>query len=386
MPPDSLLLLVQGDSPAAHPGILDGYQRLVADGTLAHVEGHGFLGPQGAAAGQRFWTGIAERARATAATMLVVEYYHEPGLPDPRPGLDVLRAASPDLFVVATMGDAFHNGWLGRLNVPTCFMQLAEAADLVMPSGMGVMGDHLAAATHAPVAMYPTSLCQVRFAPPDPRDLAGRSPFDVVHIGSRNIARNPLRGYHRAGRRRDAMVRALAERFEARFGLYGRGWEGRSGAQGPVPYAEQAAAARQGTVVVGGAPFTDARYSTSDRTFIQVGSGVPFVAVPVEGMATMLRPGEHWLPARHEDVVDVVEEVLSWDEDRRIEFGVRAAAHVHANHTQAARAATVVENVRRLRSAQPGQPVVPHLPWLLPEVDPAQEARHATRNWPLPAS
>src|SRR5690606_22837903 len=128
---------------------------------------------------------------------------------------------------------------------------------------------YIAAYTSAPIILLPHGVCQVRFDehsnefdPPE-RDL------DVVFIGSRNRARNPTKGYYWRGLRRQRLVERLTRHFGRRFGVFGNGWDYLSSSRGPVRFEQQLSTARRAKLVVGGIPFSSARYYCSDRPFIQ---------------------------------------------------------------------------------------------------------------------
>lgn len=375
---ESLLSLLQGDAPSVHPGIVDGYERLRAEGLLDDVSVVPVFGPRGTERGEAFWDEQVALVAETGVSLVVLDYYHDPALPDPRPAIARMRAAGDDLKVVATVGDAFMNGWFGRTAVPRSFLQAAEVADLVLTSSMGLLADRVRSVTTAPIVLWPNAVCQVRFEPP-PDGCSDAAPdFDVVFIGSRNQPRNPFKAYHRYGRARTALVEALGARFGDRFAVFGHGWDGHIGNRGPVPFEQQHRAARRGRVLVGGVPFSHNRYYTSNRVFFQASSGVPFVDTAVPGVDTLLRPDDHWVLAPAEDLVDAVARTLEMDDDERQAMGRRAAAHIFDRHTQADRCRTLLETVSRLRSGSP----TPYLPFLLEEVDQRAEARLATDGWP----
>ena len=379
--PESLLVLLQGDDLEAHPGLVDGYRRLLDDGTLAALDVVPVFGPAGTSRGPGFWDDVVERAAAQQATTVLFHYYHHPTLPDPRPAIDRLRERSADLMVVATLGDAFTNGWVGGHDVPRTFLQLASTADLVTLTSMGGLAAHVRRATRAPIVINPNGVCQVRFAPPTAADLAVSREFDVAFIGSRNRPRNPLRPYHWASRRRERLVHSLSARFGRRFAVFGNGWDHLESARGPVDFTAQADAARRARVLVGGIPFSRNRYYTSNRVFFQGSSGVPMVDVAVPGVDTLLRPGDHWTLTEEEALVDTTEAMVQRSDDELTAMGLRSATHVFAHHTQAHRCAGLVEQVSRVRQLRSGRQALPHLPFFLPEVDHDLEAPLATAGW-----
>lgn len=379
----SVLLLLQGERPEDHPGVIDGFDRLVASRKLAHVEVMPLFGPSGTRQGPAFWERVRQRALDHAATIVIFQHYHSLTLPDPGNAIERLKKLPSRPVIVTTCGDAVMNGYGGRPNPPPSFLASARASDLVALTSMGRLADSLQKWTTAPIVLLPNGICQVRFRPPQPSDLAAEREFDVAFIGSRNAARNPFRPYARAARQREALVRALARRFGRRFAVFGNGWGDLPAARGPIPFAEQHAAARRARVLVGGIPFSRARYYLSDRVFTQIGSGVPFVDTVVGGVDAILSPGEHWLLAPPDRLVRAVESLLDETDATLQARGSAAAHHIFGHHTQAHRMETLVENALRIRDhRESGTIRGPYMPFLLPEVDQAREVPLATRSWP----
>lgn len=379
---ESVVLLLQGDSPAAHPGIVDGYERLKAVGTVRSLSIHPVFGPNGVERGEAFWSGVLASAHDTGATIVVLQYYQSARLPDPRPTLRRLRRLPMRPTVVSTLGDAFMNGYFGRPDVPRPFLQAASESDLVMLTSMGTLADHVARFTSAPIMLLPLGACQVRFGQADDSPQPDNVAFDVVFVGSRNRPRNPTRGYHWAARRREKLVHSLAQRYGARFAVFGTGWDGLASAQGPVAFDAQASAARKGRVVIGGVPFSRSRYYASNRPFIQATSGVPVLDVAVPGVGLLLRDREHWVLTSEADLLRTLDDMLTWPASERTAIGQRAAKYVASRHTQGHRVAALIENVRRIRGASASNEwPAPYLPFFLDETDLQRESGLATRNW-----
>jgi hypothetical protein len=380
--PESVVLLLQGAAPSAHPGIVDGYERLRASGVVRSVSVHPVFGPSGVQRGDAFWTDVFAAAYDSCATLVVLQYYHSPQLPDPRPMLERLRRLPSRPSIVSTLGDPFMNGYFGLPKVPRSFLQAASASDLVTLTSMGALADYVARFTEAPTMLLPHGACQVRFGQaPDPVE-PEEVEFDAVFVGSRNRARNPALGFYWHGRRRERLVGELAQRFGSRFAVFGSGWDSLPGAQGPVPFGAQVDAVRRARVVVGGVPFSRSRYYTSNRPFIQATSGVPVLDVAVPGVELMLRDREHWVLAEEAELLRTLDELLAWPATERTALGQRAASHVLRRQTQAHRVAALVENVRRLRAAKGKRArPTPYLPFFLDGTDVRRESRLATRNW-----
>lgn len=368
---------------AARPGVVDGYNRLVASGVLRHVVALPAEGPSGVALGDAYWSGALKHVRDFDVSLLIFHYYHAPSFPDPRPFVARFRRLANAPFVVSTLGDAFMNGFLNRPNVPRSFLQAASQSDLVTLTSMGALADYVARRTPAPIVLMPNAACQVRFgATAANRAVEPSREFDVVFIGSRNAPRNPLRPYWHAARRRAQLVNQLGRRFGSRFAVFGRGWKGFVGVKGPIPFGSQVSAARRGRVVVGGVPFSRERYYTSNRPFMQMTAGVPFVDARVDGVDTLLTPDRDWFLADDAAIVDVVERLLERSDSELEQVGASGASRVLRTHMEHHRTAAIAENVARLRMRRTGgSRVQPHLPFFTPETDLEREHEHATRNW-----
>jgi hypothetical protein len=369
----------------SYPDIVDSLQRMVADGTLRGGTAMDVRSSQSAREQADSWRHVIDRARDRRSEYVVLHHFHNPSLIDPAPAIERIQALPHRPVVALTNGDAFNDGLL-RPSLPSMLLGATRAVDVVFSTSMGPLADHLAKRADARVALLPHGVCQARFGAP-----AGPSreepDFRVVMIGSNNRPRNPLRGYHWLARRREQLVHRLSARFGSGFGLFGHGWEGVPGWQGPIPFEQQQAACRRAEVVVGGTPFSPARYYTSDRVFIQIASGVPFVDLAVEGTDTILREGQHWhLATSLGDVVSRCEGLLARAAAERELMGVEAANFVYAHHSVEARCRSLLETLTRLRGAllAGSPPPAPDLRFLLPEVDRASEFGLATRSWGHP--
>lgn len=382
-PPESVVLVLQGSAPDAHPGIIDGYERLRREGVVREISVFPIFGPQGVARGDAFWDDLILRANDQEASLVVFQYYHAPALPDPRPAMRRLHHLCSRPILVSTLGDPFMNGYFFRPKVPRSFLQAVEASDLVTLTSMGAMADYVGRYTRAPIILCPHGACQVRFGSRAAIPADGEAKFDVVFVGSQNASRNRLRPYHWLGRRRTHLVGALSHRFGSRFAVFGNGWDHlASSAQGPISFAKQAEVARRARVIIGGIPFSTERYYASNRPFIQMTSGVPVVDVGVPGVDTLLRDGTHWILGKESELIEAIEEVLAWPNEQRVAFGNRAAQYVRERHLQAHRVASLVENVRRIRDWRDrGRIALPHLPFFHDAVNVATERPLATRNW-----
>jgi hypothetical protein len=329
------------------------------------------------------WQRVHDHVKAHETDMVILYHFHSPDLMDPRPHIRRLQAQSHRPVVALTNGDAFFNGFF-RPSFPRMFIQAAQAVDVVFSTSMGISADALAANTDVPVSLLPHGVCQFRFAEPPPAPDGARE-FKVVFVGSNNRPRNFLKTYHWYARRREQLVRRLSDRFGPDFAVFGHGWEGVEGWHGPVAFAEQQSACLRADVVVGGIPFSPARYYTSDRVFIQIASGVPFVDFSVDGLDALLRDGEHWrLAATVDQLLDRCDELLTQSPDERVRFGAHASAYVLAHHSIEARCRSLVTTMQGFRHALLSgvDPPPPDTSFLLPDIDVGKELPLLTRSWP----
>jgi len=390
-PPDSapdVVFVVRGRNPNAHPGVVAGLETLVGEGVLRGATTVALGDDSDVRPGISSWHRVFEEVRERDSEYVVLHHFHSRRLPDARPALEQLRGLPSRPLIALTCGDAFYNGLFFRPAFPPMFLQAAQLSDVVFLTSMGDVADLVQQKVERPVALLPLGACQVRFGKAG-RPVLTRPDFKVVFIGSNNRPRNPAKGYHWYARKRERLVRALSQRFGEDFGLFGYGWHGVPGWRGPIPFSEQEAVCRQSAVVVGGVPFSPARYYLSNRPFNQILSGTPFVDMYVEGVDTLLRDGEHWhLAPTIADVVERCEEVLGLTPDERHELGVAASSFVAERHTDAARCRSLIATLMAVRQAGSGEDVwpAPDLSFFLPEVDPVAELPRATRGWRLSAA
>lgn len=377
-----VLVVVRGRDRWTHPGVVAGLERMVSEGTL---RGASTIPIDPRAAVERHaadWRQITDHVQANRTELVVLHHFHSPLLPDPRAEIEGLRGLPHHPLVALTNGDAFFDGFF-RPAFPKMFLQAAEVVDVVLSTSMGVSADHIADRTAARMSLLPNGVCQVRFARRSDNRPA-HPEFLVAFIGSNNRPRNPLRMSHWYARRRERLVRKLQGRFGARFAVFGNGWEGIRGWQGPVPFDQQVLACQRAAIVVGGVPLSPATYYTSNRPFIQISSGVPFVDLAVEGAEKILRDGEHWhLVNSIDEMVERCDALLTLPVSEREELGAAAADYVLRHHTHENRWRSLVSTLTSLRTAQleGGVPPPPDMRFFLPEVDRSTELSRATRAW-----
>jgi hypothetical protein len=378
-PPDVLCVVRRVSS---YPDVSESLRRLehagaIRAGNLIEIDPSGTREHQ--ASGQQQ---VIAHVAAHRTECVVLHHFHSPRLADPRAMIRLLRELPHRPVVVLTNGDAFYDGATGP-RLPLMMRQAAEEVDAIMSTSMGRLADQLHRPAGGRVAFLPWGLCQARFRmTPSARPRAAE--FRVVFIGSNNRPRSPLRRYHWYARRRERLVRHLGRKFGTGFAIFGHGWDGVPGWQGPVPFADQQLACQRADLVVGGVPFSPARYYHSDRIFAQIASGVPFIDLAVDGIETILRDGEHWHLAHSiGEVVDRCDELLCRPAAERAELGAEAASFVRTRHSVEDRFRSLLRTMVGLRQSltEAGPLSPPDLDFFLPEVDLSSEFHAATRGW-----
>ncbi len=373
-----LLMLLQGRTVADQPGYHQGLLRLVEQGQLQAAQALPYLGvPADSQPTEQAFAQALRLITHEGYDTLWLQCYHGP-LPDPRPFLHAARQLCPELLVLCSSGDAFGR-WMHR--TPASLRQACGAADLNFLTALGPVADAVVASGARNVVLMPHGACQVRFAAQPPQQEA--PPFDVVFVGSHHAGRNPFNPINRAARQRRAMVQALARRYGPRFGLFGRGWDGQPGWQGPVPFADQHQAMAQGRLQLGGFPGSRAPYYLSDRPYIAMASATPLLDYRLEGVARLAREGEHW--ALYDDLPDLLrlcDRSLALGEDLRA-MGRAARDYVLGAHTQYHRVSEMLRIATDLREARrQGRRLPPPAPGIFHEgVRPEDEIPQVVRAW-----
>ena len=374
----SLLVLSRGH----HPGVDGALRQLVSNGSLRTSHHERIYQDQDALTAETTWKRLAATITQNHTELVVFHHYHGSGLPDPRPFMDLLRAAPHRPLIAFTGGDPFHGVF--RPAHPEVFKQASAAADITLNTSAGVAADAITNYGAKLFALWPNSACTVRFSKPKEPYQASKAEFDVVFVGSNNKSRNPANGYFWFSRRRERLVRTLDRKFGKRFAVFGNGWESLRSAQGPTPFDAQIETCRRARVVVGGVPYSPARYYTSNRPFIQIMSGVPFVDIAVDGVETILRDGEHWHLVNSIDrVADRCDDLLARANSELEELGELASNYVAAHHMSTDRWRGLLRTLVSVRQfhLDGALPPQPDLSFFLPEVRIADELPLATRGW-----
>lgn len=375
-----LLVLYQArDAARDHPGYYDGFEQLVAEGILKE---HGAI-PHYGVAEERGWPALWDEAYAAARKMdadaVFLQFFHGP-IPDPTAGIARLKGLPSKPVVFTSLGDAFGR-WTRR--VPKSYRIASKLADVNFLTSMGHLARQLAHQGAYNLVLMPHGCCQVRFCA-----MVGQSryspDFDVVFVGSNKSSRNPLSRFFWTRQRRREFVAVMTKRYGGRFGLFGRGWTRNPSWQGPIPYERQHSAYRRGAVAVGGISIGYHDYYTSDRPFIAIASGVPFVDYWVAGVHLLLRPErDWWLAPDTQGMIRWCDHLLSLPDEERLRLGACAREHILKSHTQYHRCREMIDIVRDVRTARSrgARAARPQLSFLGQETNPSSAYPAAIVNW-----
>lgn len=375
-----LLFLMQGRSPADHPGYVDACRRLEAEGVLTACQILPYYGLAEQGGWPAVWHEALGKARSMAADAVFLHYFHGP-IPNPAGFIGALRDLDSRPTIAVSSGDPFGR-FFGRL--PASFRTAARLADITFLTEMGGLARDLARAGAPRVTLMPNGYCQARFE--QPFDAGRYRPdYDIVIIGNRPRVRNPARHQFLAGWLRVRQAAALQRRYGRRFALFGTGWAGWPSAQGPVAYTQQHEVYRRARVVVG--PFPNGRmdYYMSDRTSTAIRSGIPFVEARIPRIDRIFQDGRHlFLYRGRRELLAICDRLLEWSDQQRLDFGRQAAADIAARHTQYHRMRAMVGTIGDLRRAlSAGLPgPAPRLDFFLPDVALSDELPYATAGWP----
>jgi hypothetical protein len=229
-----------------------------------------------------------------------------------------LHQAAPAMALIYHEGDMYGRG----KPLPATTRLLLQQADVVSLVGQGEFAAQVRALGARHVLYSPQSVDGRRFGtawvPSSERE------FDVVLIGNRVRSRLPWRLMPGAARRVE-LAAALGQRYGRRFGLFGHGWDGFAGWQGPLRYDDQELALRRAWLSVGWDHFDAEAGYFSDRLPISLISGVPHLTNHQPGYEAVFgaAPPLHWARSVPE-MLDVAQRLLALGGPALDELGRRA--------------------------------------------------------------
>ena len=315
------------------------------------------------------WTALIEEAKATEPTCIFFQFFtHKSACVDILiAGLKTLR---PKPTIITSFGDAFSGGFF----VPHpsfSYLQLSRFSDINFQTMMGHCATYLRNRGLKALVFCPHGFCQKRFLPQSSADL-NPIPFDVSFVGSRSISKNPFSIFFKYGHMRQDLVSLLQKEFTSRFGLYGQRWEGYPSWQGPIAYDDQLTAIRKSRLSFGGYPGSMELLYQSDRPWITLLSGVPFIDWDVPGLSWMLQNGDDWYPvSTPSQMIKQIKFLLSQDPKLLQEKAHLAAMRAASRHSHYHRMRFMVRtaSLRWVARDTRKTPPLPPFDFFLPEVD-----------------
>lgn len=356
--PIGLSVLLQGQVAEDQLGYHTAFQDAASTGQLRSYRAFPYRGLTSRAEWDRLWDETESHMRDSRSNVLMLQYFHLPGAPDPRPRLRRIRDLPQRPIIAVSCGDGF--GMRGE-PPPRSLLQAASVSDVVMSTSLGRLARIMVRAGAIRIVLVPHAACHIRFGTqPEPLE---SDPPDVVFVGNRHGGRNFYRYLWHSGRERARAVDQLARRYGKRFGLYGAGWSGNPSWRGPVPFDLQASACAGSQVVFGGHPGSWCDFYTSDRPFIQATSGVPIVDLRVPGVDFILQSGVEWILANDvEHALASIDGVLAGTIPGQA-IGGRGATAATERHLSTHRVQYSIQIFEALaRERETGRPARPPVP------------------------
>lgn len=362
-----LLVLFQGNTLNDHPGYHDGFQKLQDEFILdayCTIPYYGFTKEHG---WEELWVEAERIIRLNCINAVFLHFFHDQNIPDPTKGIKRILACPSNPTIFTSLGDPYNI----LLNpVPDSYKQSSILSDINFMTSMGRLANGLARQGTKNLIFMPHGVCQKRFS--SSLDKENYNPdFDVVFVGSRILSRYIIGSSSWYGFWRDKLVNLMTKRFGSRFALFGLNWAGNPSWRGPVPYDSQNETVRRSRVQIGGYPNSTNDYYTSDREFIALASGIPFVDYFVPGVECMFKDGKDWwLGKNFGEMLKHIENLLNISDNKRLEIGDRVRNEILAHHTQYHRCQQMIEIVsnyrdQKLAGNKADLPVLPYLRYKL---------------------
>lgn len=374
-----LLVLMQGHAASDHPGFHDGFNRLVREGVLTYYEAIPYWGFAAEFGWQALYQHAFERAQAIAADAIFLQFFHGE-IPSPAQFIKRVKGIPSAPLVFSSCGDPFGQ-YAKRL--PLSMIEASRFSDVSFYTGMGHIAQQAVAAGAKNVLLMPHGCCQVRFGSIDNARIE-EPEYDIVFIGSRISSRNPFSPLFRSGRARLNMVTALQQRYGKRFALFGQNWEGFLSWRGSIKFDRQVDTYRKARLIIGGYPNVFADYYTSDRPFIAMTSGIPFLDQRVARIDRFFKDGEHWyLYDDFNSMIRLIDKLLDEDQSILRQQAETTTTLIREKHTQYHRVREMVEIVASLRDGRmKGNKVLPPVfSYFLPDIDQSSERKYSTFKW-----
>jgi len=374
-----LLVLMQGYATSDHPGFHDGFNRVVREGTLTHYEAIPYYGFAGEFGWPALYEHAYERAKAIAADAIFLQFFHG-DIPSPAQFIQKVKGIPSAPIVFTSCGDPF-----GRFakRLPYSMIEASRFSDVSFYTGMGHIAQKVVSAGANNVLLMPQGCCQVRFRSENSTQFE-KPEYDIVFIGSLIFSRNPFSPLFRSGRARIEMVKLLQRRYGKRFALFGKNWGGFSSWRGSIEYDRQIATYRKARLIVGGYPNIFADYYMSDRPFIAMMSGVPFLDHKVPRIDRIFKDGKHlYLYNDFNSMISLIDMLLKEDQSILRQRAKETALLIQEKHTQYQRVREMIKIAGSLRVGKLNKKKVPPpiFSFFLPDTDQASERKYSILKW-----
>lgn len=375
-----LTVLLQGKTLTDQIGYHTAFTSAVESGALDWYQPIPYRDATSAADWRSLFDTVIEQMRATGSDALFLQFFHGRSLPDPADFIARVRALPTTPIVATSCGDGF--GPIGA-RPPISLVSAAALSDLTFSTSMGKLARRLGRAGARNITLMPHGACDVRFGQDHLSEGPRANEFDVVFVGNRPGGRNPSRYLYWSGRQRLRYVSALTRRYGARFGIFGRGWSGHPGWQGPIPFNEQLNASQRGAVVFGGYPGSNCDYYTSNRAFIAALGNAPIVDYWGPRTETFLKPGEDWELVRSPKGATIAIDRLIEDQAAAAAMAASASRNVRQRHMESHRVRLIIRYLHEFQAARRRgmRPSMLECDFFHSDVDADAEAEHAFHEW-----
>lgn len=376
-----LLFLMQGEKLEDHPGFHDAFLRLRNEEMLSAYEVIPYYGYAKKYGWKAFYHEVVRKAAEMEADAVFFHCFHGP-IPSPEDCIIRLKQMNPAPVVVTSVGDPFSYLSFDKNYYPESFRITARMADLVFSTMMGHCAQKMKSWGAKNIVLMPNGICQARFAPVQS---STSTEYDVLFMGSNQQVKDPRHFMlGRQCRYRKRLVSILYDVYGKKFGLFGRGWNGKYNDHGVFPFDQQLQYACKGRVLFGGYPGSREDYYESNRIFMQGAAPVGMVDWYVPRLDKIFRDGDHVEFCRNKtEMVKKIDQLLELSPNELIERGERRSKFIFSRHTQYHRMKLAVEVLKEMCSArrEGRRAQKPKLDFFLPEVDLDNELKYAICNW-----
>ena len=373
-----VLFLSQGKEVKVHPGWNDALVQLKDEGQISNFCNIPYFGYAEKHGWEAFYSHVVTLCKEQHFNLVYFHHFHKKGKPSPRSCIKQLLKLIERPIVITSVGDGFSDNWMWP-DYPKDFKAVSQLSDITFSTQMGKTADKMTKWGVKNIVLMPNGMCQARFKAQIIEPKTHKFDFDVVFVGSKNKPRivNPISKYWFAAREREKLVMALYGRYGKRFGLFGNGWDCPA-SQGPIPFNQSQESFRKGRIVVGGNPYSYSDYSSSNRPFIEISSGIPTIELATPRFDNILRNNDHFYFSKDiKDVIGRCDELLDAEPNELYQKAAKAAQYIEEKHTHYHRMKFIIDTVKRF--VKNNNQLDVHFPFFLPEVNLVEENEYAAR-------